>query len=559
MRIPIRWRLRSKLLLLFLLLPLGLAAGQELGELSLTYLEQAEDALSDGADREAERYLETALSLSPQLADAMIALAAFRAERGAVREAIELLETALAEGRFLRASEDRARIDLARLHLRVRRAEAALDTLSQVRLPSREALYLRGLGGLEAGELSVARAAAERGRALYPEDPRFVDLIHRIDPVSPVALEGWLEENRSEDPAYLRVLARFLLRVERPADFLDRAGEYFSLGGSDPAVAARYAELLENGIDRFLELQGHRDKYALEVAAESLSSEAGEELLLQARGALDALEAPVRLGYDPDRDGYDTGAFYWEGSRILRWERDENQDGTSEMVVYFGPGGVPEEVTYRGGARLSYGVYPYLGSAELLEEGGTRTLYLMEDRLAHHALTRGISWYEERQDLFHTYETGAEPPDLELLRRYTALEVLEEERGGRTYRQLLGGVPLIAYRDVQGDGVIEELRVFSGGQMSHGLLDPDSDGTFELYERFGGDGVLLQGVDEDGSGRSEIFATILDEMARWDSDEDGLVDFGVVTDQIKAFMEIERRMRNNLEYQIELFGNRTSQ
>jgi hypothetical protein len=48
-------------------------------------------------------------------------------------------------------------------------------------------------------------------------------------------------------------------------------------------------------------------------------------------------------------------------------------------------------------------------------------------------------------------------------------------------------------------------------------------------------------------------------MARWDSDEDRLLDFGVVTDQIAGFMEIERRMRNTLEYQLELFGNRTAQ
>ncbi|MFP4425001.1 MAG: hypothetical protein ACLFPP_00975 [Spirochaetaceae bacterium] len=558
MRIPIRWRLRSKLSLLFLLLPLALAGGQELGELSLAYLEQAEQALSDGAEGEAERYLETALSLTPELADAMIALAAFRGERGAVTEAIDLLETALAEGRFLRASEDRARIDLARLYVRVRRAEEALETLGRVRLPSREALYLRGLAALEADELSEARTAADRGRALYPEDPRFVDLSYRVDPLTPVSIEGWIEENRSEDPAYLRLLARFLLTVEERGEFRDLGEEYFSLGGSDAAVAARYADLLDDGVERFLELEGPRDKYALEVAAESLSPESSRELLRAAREALEDLDPPVRLGYDPDRDGYENGAFYWEGSRIARWERDEDQDGRYEVVVHFGGAGAPEEVAYPTGARLSYGVYPYLGSAELQEERATRTLFLMEDRLAHHAVTEEISWYAERRDLFHRYEIGGSPPDLELLRRYAALEVVEEESGGRTYRQLLGGVPLLAYRDARGEGVIEELRLFSEGRMSHALLDPDGDGNFELYERFDGDGVLIQGVDEDGTGRSEVFNTALDEMARWDSDEDGSLDFGVVTDELRAFMEIEGRMRNNLEYQLELFGDRTA-
>jgi len=323
-------------------------------------------------------------------------------------------------------------------------------------------------------------------------------------------------------------------------------------------VAARYAELLDNGVDRFLELQGHRDKYALEVAAGSLSPDGAAQLLAAAREALEGLDPPVRLSYDPDRDGYQNGSFYRQGSRITRWERDQNQDGRPEVTIHFDSRGVPEEALYQGGARLSYDVYPYLGSAELREEGLIRTLYLTKGRLAHHALTPEVSWYAERRDLYHIFEIGREPPDRELLRRYTALEVLEESAGGTTYRQLIEGVPLLAYRDVQGDGVIEELRVFSEGRMRHGLLDPDGDGTFELYERFGDDGVRLQGVDGDGSGRSEVFASFLEEMTRWDSNEDGLLDFGVVTDQIRAFMEIERRMRNNLEYQMELFGERTA-
>lgn len=559
MTIPTRWRLRSNLLLLFLFFPLLLAGGQELGELSLSYLEQARNALADGADREAERYLETARSLSPELADAMIALASFRAGHGAVPEAIALLEAALSTGRFLRASEDRARLDLARLYTRVRRPLEALELLEELRLPSREALYLRGTAALEADELPVARRAAEQGRSLYPEDPRFVDLRYRIDPVRPVSFERWIEENRSQDPEYLRALARFLLSVARPEQFVDRAEQYFALGGDDPAVAGRYAEQLDNGVARFLELRGHRDKYALEIAAESLPSSAAAELLAAAKEELDTLDPPVLLSYDPERDGYENGSFYWEASRITRWERDHNQDGVAELIVDFGGRGVPEEATYHGGWRLSYGVYPYLGSAELREEGVTQTLYLIEGRLAHHALTDEISWYSEREDLTHTFAVGPEPPDRELLRRYTALEVVEEVEDGRTYRQLLEGVPLLAYRDSQGDGVIEELRVFVDGRMSQGLLDPDGDGTFELYERFGEDGVLIHGVDSDGSGRSEVFASVLEEMTRWDSDEDGLLDFGVVTDQIKAFMDIERRMRNNLEYQIELFGSRTAQ
>lgn len=557
MTIPTRWRLRSSLLLL-LLLPLS-GVSQELGELSLTYLEQAREALSQGASSEAEGYLETALSLSPNLADAMVALGAYRGRENEVPRGIELLERALREGRFLETSEEEARIELARLYVRSRRYAAAYETLEPVSLPIPEALYLRGLAALGENRLLPARRAAERGRALYPEDPRFVDLQYRLDSLPPISFEGWLDENRSSDPGYLSLLGRFLLQVGEPEAYRGEAARYFSLGGSDPAVAGRYAAVLENGVERFLELEGYRDKYALEVAAANLSATAGQELLKAAKERLRELEQPVTLAYDPDRDGYENGSFQWQSGGIVSWRRDTNQDGVMEAVIRFDPRGIPEEVSYGGGLRLAYGMYPRIASGELTEGNAVRTLYLTQGSLAHHAISASPSVYADREDLSHTFQGGDEPPDRELLRRYAALEVVEERQGGTTYLQLLSGVPLLAYRDRDGDGRVEEVRLFTDGSMSEGVLDPDGDGIFEIYERFGENGILLQGVDENASGRSEIFASLLDNMVRWDSDEDGLLDFGVVTDEIMSFMEIERRMRNTLEYQIELFGDRTAQ
>lgn len=560
MTIPIRWRLRSSLhfALLLLLLPIP-GSAQELGELSLTYLEQAREALSEGATDEAERYLETALSLTPELSDAMVALGSFLGEHGDVPRGISLLESALREGRFLETSEEEARVELARLYVRTRRYQAAYETLEPLALPVPEALYLRGVAALGANRLLPARRAAERGRSLYPEDARFVDLRYRLDALPPISFERWLENNRSSDPVYLRVFARFLLQVGDPEAYGEDAALYFRLGGRDPAVAARYAATIEEGVERFVELEGYRDKYALEVAGRELSEDRGRELLEAAEESLRELPGPVRLSYDPDRDGYENGSFEWQAGGVTRWERDADQDGRPELVLQFGPNGVPEEARYGGTTRLAYAVYPYLGSAELTEGEVTRTLYLTDGSLAHHALSDDVSVYAEREDLFYRFEMGAAPPDREILRRYAALEVLEESQGGTTYVQLLSGVPLIAYRDGEKDGRIEEIRLFSEGSVQEGLLDPDSDGYFEVYERFGEDGVLVQGVDEDASGRSEIFGSLLDTMARWDSDEDRLLDFGVVTDQLMSFMEIERRMRNTLEYQIELFGNRTAQ
>lgn len=557
MTIPTRWRLRSSLLLL-LLLPLS-GFSQELGELSLTYLEKAREALAEGAAPEAESYMETALSLSPDLADAMVALGAYRGRENQVSRGIELLERALREGRFLETSVEEARIELARLYVRTRRYAAAYRTLEEVPLPLAEALHLRGLAALGENRLLPARRAAERGRALYPEDPRFVDLQYRLDALPPISFERWLENNRSSDPDYLRLFGRFLLQVGEPEAYSEEAESYLRLGGRDPAVAGRYAAVLENGVDRFLELEGHRDKYALEVAGSHLSNGAAQELLQAAKERLRELEQPVTLAYDPDRDGYENGSFNWQSGGVVSWEDDPDQDGLMERVINFDPRGVPEEVSYGGDLRLAYGVYPYLGSGELREGDVRRTLYLTEGRLAHHALVKDPSVYADREDLFHTFVPGDEPPDREVLRRYSALEVVEETAGGTTYVQLLSGVPLVAYRDQEGDGRVEEVRLFTDGSMREGLLDPDGDGFFEIYERFGENGILLQGVDEDESGRSEIFASLLERMVRWDSDEDRLLDFGVVTDQITGFMEIERRMRNTLEYQIELFGDRTAQ
>jgi tetratricopeptide (TPR) repeat protein len=544
--------------LLLLLLPLS-GVSQELGELSLTYLEQARDALAEGASTEAELYLETALSLTPDLGDAMVALGAYLGERGDVPRGIALLERSLEEARFLETSEEQARIELAALYVRTGRYAAAYDALRPVSLPLSEALYLRGLAALGDERLLPARRAAERGRALYPEDARFVDLQYRLDSLPPISLERWLENNRSSDPAYLALFGRFLLQVADTEAYREEAQTYLRLGGSDPAVAARYADVIEDGVGQFLELEGHRDKYALEVASAHLSDAAAGTLLEAAKERLRELEQPVRLAYDPDRDGYENGAFYWQGGGITRWERDADQDGVAEFILRFGPSGIPEEASYDNTLRLAYAVYPYLGSGELTGGDLRRTLYLTQGSLAHHALSQTPSVYAEREDLFHAFEVGHEPPDREVLRRYAALEVLEEGDGGTTYVQLLSGVPLVAYRDAEGDGRAEEIRLFRDGSMREGLVDPDGDGHFEIYERFGEDGILLQGVDEDESGRSEIFLSLLDRMARWDSDEDRLLDFGVVTDQIAGFMEIERRVRNTLEYQLELFGNRTAQ
>lgn len=558
-------RSRYALVTAALLLLLSPLSAQDLSELSLSYIDRAEEAVGVGAREEGERYLETALALSPELGDAKVALGEFRAEEGEVAEALDLIGEAVSAGTFLRTAEDSARVSLAELLVRTRQYRAALETLSSISVPGPRTLYLRGLAALELNDLSRARDIAETGRALYPDETRFVDLSFRIDPTPTIPFERWLEEHRSSDPDYLSLLGRFLRDIEPPEAFVRDAAEYLDLGGGDPAVVARYVGDLDGGIDHFIRLGGARDKYALELAGANLG-EGGRDALTEAVenelagiAAASADNRPVTLSYDGDRDGHREGVFHWERGTIVRWEADANQDGNPELTVTFDPAGVPSEARHAGGARFTFDRYPYLATVELRNDDYLRTLYLREERLTHEALDPSRSWYEERNDLYYRFSRGEEAPDEELLLRYTALEVWESSDEGTRYRQLLEGAPLLEYRDSDGDGTVEEIRLFDRGTMSQAVMDPDGDGVFELYERFGEDGVILQGIDEDGTGRSEIFRPFIRGIVRWDSDEDGRTDFGLVTDQIRRFIEIEGRMRNNLERQLELFGNRTSQ
>ncbi|MFP4329963.1 MAG: tetratricopeptide repeat protein [Spirochaetaceae bacterium] len=561
---PRRWHHRSNpapglpatLTLLLFLLPLLPAVAQDLTQLSLTYIQQAGNAAAEGATEEARRYLDTALSLSPRLSDAHLAMGEHLSREGQHGEAITHLRAALEEGRFRRSAPDRARVLLARLEVVTRQYRSALETLEGVTIPTSESVHLRGEALLALGRLAEARRVVDRGRALYPEEVRFVALSYTIDPVPPLSLGRWLEENRSGEEAYLELYRTYLLALERPEAHAREAQEYFDLGGRDPAVAARYAALLDSGVELFLDLEGYLDKAALELAGRELPEETLSRLIEESRARLNEMaeegESAV-LVYDGDGDGIREGQFVWEAGRISRYEADPDQDGEVETRIEFGASGVPVEVSHLDGPLLSYSRYPYLAGVEFEEDEGVRSLYLRPDLLTHYVLRRRPSLYAEREDLTFEFIIDEEPPDRELLRRYAALEVVESE--GVTYRRLLDGVPVIEYRDTRGEGVIEEVRVFEAGRMVHALLDPDGDGAFELYEYFGPDGVELQGVDRDMSGRSEIFAPFLSRLSRFDSDEDGLLDFGMVTDEIMSFMEMEALMRNNLAFQIEQFGN----
>lgn len=559
-----RWRPRSNPpsvlagVLALLLLPLLHLTSQDLTDVSLTYLEQARMATAEEATAEARRYLETALALTPELADLRVAMAEHLAATGARGEAIEHLRRALSAGRFVSEAPDRARLLLAELLMTTREYRGALETLSTLSLPSDQGLYLRGEALIALGRRAEAQRVADRGRALYPRDPRFLRLAYAIDPLPPLDLGRWLNENSGSGSAYLELYRTYLFGVRNRRSHRREAQRYLELGGEDPAVVALFAPYLDAPVESFLELNGHLDKYALELAGRELAGELRLDLLERSRERLGELAeaGSVRLDYDPDRDGVSQGSFIWGAGRITGYEVDENQDGVPELTVTFGAEGAPVESSYLDGPLLSYSRYPNLASAEYADGDQVRSLFLRADVLTHYALERRPSLYESRDDLTFRFEPGDAPPDLELLRRYTALEVLEGE--GVTYRRILDGVPVIEYRDGRGDGVIEEVRVFEEGRIAHALLDPDGDGAFELYEFFGSDGVQLQGVDRDETGRSEIFAPFITRLNRFDSDEDGLLDYGVITDEIMRFMEIEATMRNNLAFQIEQFGSRTA-
>ncbi|MFW5806656.1 MAG: hypothetical protein ACOCWU_03210 [Spirochaetota bacterium] len=505
--------------------------------LSRLYVDYAYRAFEDGRTREAERLAETAAEFAEENADAHHILALIRRQRAAPAESVvESLERALRYGNF-RATEERdARMLLAETFLRVDRPE---DALSVIEAPSEEpvvsdaaARFLRARALFALDRVAEAQRETEGGRRLYPEDPRFFLLQLREDPMPGPQAGRWLDEHRSEHPAYLEALlyyARRLTDADRRMELVER---YLALGGTDPRIAVVWAGAARDGEDpaesaaawrQFVRMDGLGDKSAVEEIFELLPDGETRDRAQRVLAGYDGTS--VR---DEERTGYPRERFEFEDGAVVRWRVDEDQDGRAELEVDL-ENRVPQRVSPTPeGYRLEYGSYPEVSWVEVTGEEERRLYRIRPGHAVYPILDDEIDWGSQLPDAVFPYPRAEEYPPLSesfLRRRAYRVEFARGSGPVTRVRTLDEGEVVREVRDGEGDGRIDHVIAYKNGRPSTGVRDADRDGRFEVFEEYEEGELAVLFVDATGDGAVDYTEDLGPERGRqWDVNGNGIMD-----------------------------------
>ncbi len=509
-------------------------------QLSRLYAREAYVAL--GIDRsEAIRLANVSLSYERENADALHArAAAFARDQSTRYRALRDMEAAVGFGGFQETSEREARLRFSRLLVDSMRYEEALNAISPVLEAdpfdmNARVLELRALR--ESGRLDEAFARARDADRLFPDDPRVLDELIRLDYAPGYEQLRRLEEDpRPGDGRWLRAVLYYVEHAAGEEDRRRAVSLYREHGGTHPAIYV-YDDSLgeEERVERFLEAGGGEYINLIQELYERISG-TGQALL-----EAEFEDFSGELVLDRDRRGLFEQDFLFEDGMLARWRIDENVDGRPETVLRFDARtGEPEVLERYTGHRqiaLRYRRYPEVAYADL----DNQRLFLRPGAVEYPALHENEPWFEQPLDVFFDYRLAGDTPpvtqDSLLLETYL-VQQFDDDSVVRSIR-LRDGIPVLESSDILGDGKVDTVRYFENGQVRRVLRDPTGDGSFPVFEEYGNGVLSWTGYDSNRDGSYDVIESYEDgRRAEWDTEGDGLVD-------IRHFEFVDSRTRTD--------------
>jgi hypothetical protein len=340
-----------------------------------------------------------------------------------------------------------------------------------------------------------------------------------------------------KNPANFPAFSLYIRRVTSPDGVPALAEEYFSAGGTDPAVSCALLESVpENRIgelERFADLGGFLRMDLVRRAAEIADDEFRRALSRRLSG----FEGGAVI--DTDEDGEPEERFELKKGELVSWAVDADQDGRDETTVLFPDGRLPGSFEIRSGTgEISgeYWAYPYVRRHSASEGENRGILHFSPGAFSVPVLRSlpatdgdlpsGAYPYAAASMLFpavtaeaasHAYRIEETVGNADEMRRYTLrdgkpvlLEIIAPAKGEKALRRVY----------------------FDGGSPVSGERDTDLDGRFEIREIYA-DGVLAA-VEFDAGGYRETFLPAA--FKEWDLDRDGRVDareFGLGSGRVR--------------------------
>ncbi|MFW6313732.1 MAG: tetratricopeptide repeat protein [Spirochaetota bacterium] len=525
----------------------ALLVAQTDSDISLLYVEAAEEALSGGDVGRAEQLMEIAREFAPRSSDVLYLSASIDSmDRDTTMRAIDRARSAVDNASWQRYTAMRGAVLLASLLNRTDRqpeaiavleaTEEAPDTADGV-LAEYYYELLRALHvtGRQADVDSLLALARDR----FPDDPRYFKFVlegersvsreHRLE------LERLMEaadSDRWESP--LNALL-FEYAVRAPTEG-ERRWAVSTLEAREWRDARLARAILPDEPDRavswFLDNGGPAELGVYFELLGALDSENAERLRASAS------EFSGWSQRDTEGDGLWNERVRVEGGTVVLWQRDMDQDGTVELEVEFGPSEptgvvIRDEVT---AVRLGYSRYPFLEQGEIATELG-REVFVLRPRsirldVMQPLAAEGPGFDGESRVAGSVRRVGRQ----ELIA--AAIQTDHVRADGTIAERIFNeaGTRSRILRDESGNGVWDHLMLNDGGFVTSGLRDIDGDGYYEVAEAYRNGRLVAVAIDSDDNGIPEVFEQYDTHGAReWDLNEDGRIDvreFSFWTDSI---------------------------
>lgn len=542
--------------IVLLLLP-GVLCGQvrEVDRgLARVYFDQAQSVARAQSVTHAQSLLSTALEHWPEYADALYLRARLRRNDAAsTREVIRDLEAAIAAGTFEEYPPEAAVAALAQIYIRTREFASALELISTARSFDPELsrslqadlLYLEAYALEASGMNQRASDRVSVGMSRFPDDPRFLSLRITQDAVSDLRHRQLIERlvPGAPDEAYLDLLLAYARAAPTATERSWAIGRYLADGGSDPALLIplatsgvepqRFVSLLEEVLlaSTPLDLGIASELAALLTDGDLLSAAPIEQALSRYTGS-----AIV----DADRDGFAEQRFDARMGSVTRWQIDRDQDGDPEVDLEISDRR-PQSVALGDrfdAATIYYESYPRVDRVVWEQEDRSETLFVIPARYQFRALEQLVDPASAAPELLRQWMIAEPIPTVAYERvssvSYSAL--IEYAAGGYVRAWLDSGRVFRDLRDRDGDGYVEELRVYDSSGAYDAVRDVDADGYFEVYESRSASGAIARVIDENDDRVPELLERVDEsELLEWDTNGDGAIDvreFRVLKQQI---------------------------
>lgn len=476
---------------------------------------QAADARRSGDEAAAADLVRRALELSPRFPDALYLRALLAlADRSSTRRALEDLRAAVADARWTGADADEAALALGETLVRTRLSDEAipvLETLCRRRPADPRPLAALAAAYRGAGRADEALAALSRGRARFPDEAAFALGLGAMLAAAGRRSEAaaLLDDAIADRPGDARLLLR---RAELEADAgrrLAAVERALAAGARDPlapllALESRPpAASAGRFLDQFLAFGGLSHSDLAERASRALAGDA----VLAGRLAQALADFTGTRELDRDGDGWWEERWGVEAGAIVRWTRDEDQDGVPEYEAALADGRpVSLAVTAAEGGRSTfvYGIYPWI--ERVVEDGSGRTWTLANRALGAPFLGEAVPRV---------------PSPHEVLRAAVRLEEPAAPAAGVRRVEMRDGLRVFLEEDTDGDGRMDHRLWYASGTPVRGERDLAGDGVFEAAETWAEGTLARLSVDTDGNGLFDYAETYRPAARLWDYNEDG--------------------------------------